>query len=55
MKYRWTPGLPLVYVIRVSVQVEKAMKKCDEAMKRLRSMANAKNVEGMARFGINPC
>ncbi len=29
------------------------MTKCDEVMKRLRSMANPKNVEGMARFGIN--
>ena len=47
-------GLPLVYVIRVSGQVEKAMKKCDAVMKRLRSMASAKNVEGMARFETTP-
>ncbi len=27
---------------------------CDEVMKRLKSLSNAKAVEGMARFGINP-
>lgn len=26
----------------------------EEIIKKLRSMANPKNVEGMARFGINP-
>ncbi len=27
---------------------------CEQIVKRLKKMANAKNIEGMARFGINP-
>ena len=30
------------------------MRRCDEVVKRLKSMANPENVAGMARFGINP-
>ncbi|MCK4772387.1 MAG: DNA alkylation repair protein [Candidatus Latescibacteria bacterium] len=30
------------------------MRRSDEVVKKLRSMANPENVEGMARFGINP-